>query len=69
MYQTYKKEIETNIIFDNMQELNKIIEKFFIKAKQKLTKENNYLDIDLNGIQIKAFYDYSLNDSKLDIKK
>ncbi|MDD5649906.1 MAG: hypothetical protein PHF86_05715 [Candidatus Nanoarchaeia archaeon] len=64
-----EKDIETNIIFDNMQEVNKIIEKFFIRAKQKLTKESNYLDSDIAGLSIKAFYEFNLNDSKLDIKK
>ena len=61
--------IETNIILDNMQDVNNIVKRFFDKTKQKLTKENNYIDNDILGFQIKAFYDFNLNESKFDIKK
>lgn len=61
--------IETNIVLDNMQDVNNIVKRFFDKTKQKLTKESNYIDNDVLGFQIKAFYDFNLNESKFDIKK
>lgn len=64
-----EKNIETNITFENMQDVNNIIKKFFDKAKQKLNRDSNYLDIDIQGVQIKAFYDFDLKESKFDIKK
>ncbi|MBU0930260.1 MAG: hypothetical protein KJ623_04270 [Nanoarchaeota archaeon] len=64
-----EENIETNVIFEDMHEVNNIIKKFFEKAKQKLTRDNNYLDIDISNIKVKAFYDFDLKESKLDIKK
>lgn len=64
-----QKDTETNITFDKMEDVNLIIKRFFDKAKQRLTKDNNYLDTDILGVQIKAYYDFNLKESKLDIKK
>lgn len=64
-----EKNIETNIIFERMEDVNLIIKKFFDKAKQKLTKDGNYIDTDIIGFQVKAYYDFSLKESKFDIKK
>lgn len=62
-------DVETNIIFEDMQEVNKLIKKFFDKTKIRLSKDNNYLDNDSLGFQLKAFYDFNLKESKFDIKK
>lgn len=64
-----ERDIETNILFDDMQDVNKLIKKFFDKTKIKLSKDNNYLDNDSLGFQLKAFYDFNLKESKFDIKK
>ena len=64
-----EKDIETNIIIEDMQDVNKIIKKFFDKSRQKLTRDSNYIDNDVLGFQVKAFYDFTLKESKFDIKK
>ena len=64
-----ERDIETNVMFGDMQDVNKLVKKFFDKAKIKLSKDNNYLDNDAIGFQLKAFYDFNLKESKFDIKK
>ncbi len=69
VYQGLEKELQTNIKFTTKEEINELIEKFFVRAKQKLSKQNNYLDTDVLGFHVKAAYDFVNAASTFEIKK
>ncbi len=69
VYQGLEKELPTNIKFTTKEEINELVEKFFVRAKQKLSKQHNYLDTDVLGFHVKAAYDFINAASTFEIKK
>ncbi|MFA5176072.1 MAG: hypothetical protein WC413_02335 [Candidatus Nanoarchaeia archaeon] len=68
---TYKdiENVETNITFDNKEQLERLIKKLFEMSKQKIKSGVNYLDVDLPGLKIKAMMDTAEGNLNFDIKK